>query len=87
MLKTTANENGKSGNGIDGPASEFEVKRKRNGNGDEKCGYGEESTTFSSAWAVTKNLGFMNLLTTIEAKESKMARENKWKGAGSCEWT
>ena len=41
----------------------------------------------SSTWAVSKNLEFMNLLTTIEAKESKMARENKWKGAGSCEWT
>ena len=23
----------------------------------------------------------------MEAKESKMARENKWKGVGSCEWT
>ena len=54
---------------------------------DEKCSYGEENTTFSSTWAVTKNLGSMNLLTTIEAKESKMARENKWKGAGSYEWT
>ena len=42
---------------------------------------------FSSTSAVSKNLEFMNLLTTIEAKESKMARENKWKGAGSCEWT
>ena len=40
---------------------------------------------FSSTWAVTKNLGFMNLLTTMEAKASKIARENRWKGAGS-EW-
>ena len=37
---------------------------------------------FSSTWAVTKNLGFMNLLTTMEAKARKIARENRWKGAG-----
>ena len=42
---------------------------------------------FSSTWAVSKNLGFMNLLTTVEAKASKIARENKWKGTGSCEFT
>ena len=41
----------------------------------------------SSTWAARKNLGFMNLLTTTEAKASKIARENKWKSAGSCEWT
>ena len=40
----------------------------------------------SSTWAARKNLGFMNLLTTTEAKASKIARENKWKSAGSCDW-
>ena len=42
---------------------------------------------FSSTWAVTKNLDLMNLLTKKEVKESKIAREKKWKAAGSCEWT
>ena len=42
---------------------------------------------FSSTWTVRKNLGFMNLLATVEAKASKIARENKWNGTGSCEFT
>ena len=42
---------------------------------------------FSSTWAVTKNLDLMNLLTKKEVNESKIAREKKWKAAGSCEWT
>ena len=32
---------------------------------------------FSSTWVVTKNLGFMNLLTTMEAKASKIARDRE----------
>ena len=47
----------------------------------------KKTPDFSSTWAARKNLGFMNLLTTTEAKASKIARENKWKSAGSCEWT
>ena len=37
-----ADNNGEDGNRIDSPGSEFEVKRKWNGNGDEKRCDGEE---------------------------------------------
>jgi hypothetical protein len=45
----------------------------------------KNTPNFSSTWAVTKNLDLMNLLTKKEAKASKIARESKWKAAGSCD--
>lgn len=40
---------------------------------------------FSSTWADTKNLDLMNLLTTKEAKASKIVRDSKWKAVESWE--
>ena len=42
-LQTMEDNNSEDGNGIDGSGSEFEVKRKWNGNGHEKRCYGEEN--------------------------------------------
>ena len=41
-LQTMADNNSEDGNGIDGPGSDFEVKRKWNGNGHENRCDGEE---------------------------------------------
>ena len=40
---------------------------------------------FSSTWADTKNLDLMNLLTTKEAKASKIVRDSKWKAVSLLE--
>ena len=80
-----ADKNGEDESCINGPGDEFEVRRKRNGNGGEKCCYGEEYAKILEH-AVTKNLDFMSSLKEKHTKANKIARESKWKVAESCVW-
>ena len=56
-----ADNNSEDGNGIDGSGSEFEVKRKWNGNGHEKRCYGEEYAKILELLGCDQELGLYEL--------------------------
>ena len=56
-----ADNNGEDGNRIDSPGSEFEVKRKWNGNGDEKRCDGEEYAKILELLGSDQELGLYEL--------------------------
>ena len=60
-LQTMADKNGEDENCINGPGDEFEVRRKRNGNGDEKCCYGEEYAKILEHLGCHQKLGLHEL--------------------------
>ena len=69
-LQTMADNNSEDGNGIDDSGSEFEVKRRWNGNGHEKCCYGEEYAKILELLGCHQELG-LHELANKEASKGK----------------
>ena len=63
-----ADNNSEDRNSIDGPGSEFEVKRKWNGNSQEKRGYGEEYAKILELLGCDQELGLYELANKEASK-------------------
>ena len=63
-----ADNNSEDGNSIDGPGSEFEVKRKWDGNGHEKRCYGEEYAKILELLGCDQELGLYEMANEEASK-------------------
>ena len=63
-----ADNNGEDGNRIDSPGSEFEVKRKLNGNGHENRCYGEQYAKILELLGGHRELGLYELANKEASK-------------------
>ena len=67
-LQTVGDNNSEDGNGIDGPGSDFEVKRKWNGNGHENRCDGEEYAKILELLGFHQELGLYELANKEASK-------------------